>query len=73
MVSEESDKKDPFIPMRLTVRGEAGTGKSYINNTIVSYLCRMFGDNYVVHVLAPTGKAAFNVLGETLHRFAEID
>jgi hypothetical protein len=66
-------KKDPFIPLRLTVRGAAGTGKSYIINTIVSYLRRMFGDNDVVHVLAPTGIDAFNVLGETLHRFAGID
>jgi hypothetical protein len=70
---EESDKKDPFIPLRLTVRGAAGTGKSYIINTIVSYLCSMFDDNDVVHVLSPTGIAAFNVLGETLHRFAGID
>jgi hypothetical protein len=73
MVWEESDKKDPFIPLRLTVRGVAGTVKSYIINTIVSYLRRMFGDNDVAQVLAPTGIADFNVLGETLHRFAGID
>jgi hypothetical protein len=73
MVWEESDKKDQFIPLMLTVRGAADTGKSFIINTIVSYLHRMFGDNDVVHVLAPTVIAAFNVLGETLHRFAGID
>jgi hypothetical protein len=73
MVWEESDKKDQFVPLRLTVRGTAGTGKSYIINTLVSYLRRMFGENDVVHVLAPTGISAFNVLGETLHRFAGID
>jgi hypothetical protein len=28
MVWEESDKNDPFILLRLTVRGAAGTGKS---------------------------------------------
>jgi hypothetical protein len=33
----------------------------------------MFDDNYVVHVVASTGMAAFNVLGETLHRFAGLD
>jgi hypothetical protein len=64
---------DPFIPLRLTVRGAAGTGKSFIINTIVSYLRRMFDDNDVVHVLAPTGIAAFNVLEEKLHRFSGID
>jgi hypothetical protein len=57
-----SEKKDPYIPLRLTVRGASGTGKSYIINTLVSYLRRMFGDNDVVHVLAPTGIAAFNIL-----------
>jgi signal recognition particle GTPase len=73
MVWEESDKKDPVIPLRLAMMGAAGTGKSYIINKIVSYLRRMFGDNNVVHVLSPTCIAAFNVLGETLHRFAGID
>jgi hypothetical protein len=73
MVWEESDKKDPFIPLRLTVRCTAGTGKSYIINRIVSYLRRMFGDNDVVQVLAPTGITAFNVLGEILNRFSGID
>jgi hypothetical protein len=48
MVWEESDKKDPFIPLRLTVRGASGTGNSYIINTIVSYLRRIFGENDVV-------------------------
>jgi hypothetical protein len=33
----------------------------------------MFDDNDVVRVVAPTGMAAFNVLGGTLHRFAGLD
>jgi hypothetical protein len=33
----------------------------------------MFDDNDVVHVVAPTGMVVFNVLGETLHRFAGLD
>jgi hypothetical protein len=33
----------------------------------------MFDDNDVVHVVAPTGMASLNVLGETLHRFAGLD
>jgi hypothetical protein len=48
-------------------------GGTFIINTIVSYMIRMFDDNYVVHVIAPTGMAAFNVLGETIHRFACLD
>jgi hypothetical protein len=70
---EAGDQKYKFVPLILTVRGAAGTGKSFIINTIVSYMRHMFDDNDAVHVVAPTGMAAFNVLGETLHRFAGLD
>jgi hypothetical protein len=33
----------------------------------------MLDDSDGVHVVAPTGMAAFNVLGETLHRFVGLD
>jgi hypothetical protein len=70
---EASGKKSKFVPLRLTVCGAAGTGKSFIIDTIVSYMRRMFDDHDVVHVAAPTGMAAFNVPGKTLHRFAGLD
>jgi hypothetical protein len=70
---EAGDQKSKFVLLRLTVCGAAGTGKSFIIYTIVSYMIRMFDDNDVVQVVAPTGMSAFNVLGETLHRFAGID
>jgi hypothetical protein len=60
---EADDQKSKFVPLRLTVRGAAGTGKRFISNTIVSYMIRMFDDNDVVHVVAPTVMEAFNVLG----------
>jgi hypothetical protein len=47
--------------------------KNFIINTIGSYLRQMFEDNDVFHVVAPTRMDAFNVLGETLHRFAGLD
>jgi septin family protein len=62
-----------FLPLKLMVRGSAGTGKSVIINTIVSYMRRVFDDNDVVHAVAPTGMEAFNVLGGTLHKFAGLD
>jgi hypothetical protein len=68
---EAGDQNSKFVPLRLTVRGATGTGKSFIINAIVSYMRRMFDDNHVVNVISPTGMASFNVLGETLHRFAE--
>jgi hypothetical protein len=70
---QAGDQNSKFVPLRLTVRGAAGTGKSFIINTIVSYMRCMFDDNDVVHVVAPNGMAAFNVLWETLHRFAGLD
>jgi hypothetical protein len=68
-----NDQKSKFVPLRLMVRGAAGTRKSFIINTIVSYMIRIFDDNDLVHVVAPTGMAAFNVLGGTLHRFVGLD
>jgi hypothetical protein len=70
---EAGDQNSKCVPLRLTVRGTAGMGKSFIINTIVSYMRCMFDDNAVVHVVAPTGMAVFIVLGETLHEFAGLD
>jgi hypothetical protein len=60
---EAGDQNSKFVPLRLTVRGATGMGKSFIIKTIVSYMRRMFDDNDMVHVLAPTGMATLNVLG----------
>ena len=55
--------------MRMTVSGEGGTGKSFVIKCIVSHLRRLVPDNDIVHILAPTGTASFNVGGETIHDF----
>lgn len=47
----------------LFITGKAGTGKS----TLLSYFCRTTEKQPVV--LAPTGVAALNVKGQTIHRF----
>jgi hypothetical protein len=65
-------KKTKFLPLRLTVRGAAGTGETFIINAIVSYMRRMFDDNDVFHVVSPTGMASFNVWGG-LHIFGGLD
>jgi hypothetical protein len=46
---EASDQKTKFLPLRLTVRGAAGMGKSFITKSIFSYIRRMFYENDVVH------------------------
>ena len=70
-LSERGTSKS-FKPLRLTIMGAAGTGKSVLINTLVTVLRKMFGLNDVVHVAAPTGTAAFNVGGETLHRLFSV-
>jgi hypothetical protein len=61
-----------FKPLRMTIMGAVGTGKSVLINTLVTVLRVMFDDNDVVHVAAPIGTAAFNMGGETLHRMFSI-
>jgi hypothetical protein len=50
-----------FKPLRMTINGSGGCGKSVIINTIVTVMRKMFKNNDVVKVVAPTGTAAFNV------------
>jgi hypothetical protein len=65
--------KTKFKPLRMILNGSGGTGKSVLINTLVTILRQMFNDNGVIHITAPTGAAAFNVNGETLHHFLEIN
>lgn len=52
---------------RLTVAGGAGSGKSTWINTLVACVRKMFPDDDTVSVFAPTGNAAFNAGGQTIH------
>jgi PIF1-like helicase len=54
--------------LRLTVSGVAGSGKSTWVNTLVSSVRKLIPNNDVISVFAPTGSAAFNAGGQTLHR-----
>ena len=56
-----------FEPLRCTINGQGGTGKSVLLNTLVSVLRRFSSSNNVVFAAAPTGTAAFNVNGQTIH------
>jgi hypothetical protein len=47
--------------------GFGGTGKSFIINTIISIVQKVTQQNDTIQVGAPTGAAAFNVQGSTLH------
>ena len=53
---------------RITVCGVAGSGKSTWINTLVTILRKMFECKESVFVFGPTGSAAYNAGGETIHR-----
>ena len=63
-----SNRKTKFKPLRLTIQGVAGSGKSVIIRTIAKIIRDMFKCHDTVLVAAPTGTAAFNIGGETIHR-----
>ena len=67
---KQTGKNCGYKPLRLTISGAGGTGKSFIIQCIVSHIRQMTKDNDSVHVLAPTGNAAFNIQGLTIHNFA---
>jgi hypothetical protein len=56
-----------YKPLQTTVMGCGGTGKSFIINTIISIVRNMTQMNDTVKVGAPSGAAAYNVQGSTLH------
>ena len=64
---------DPsYKPMRATIMGCGGTGKSYIINTIIDMIRTLTSSNDTVQIAAPSGAAAYNVQGSTLHNLLGI-
>ena len=66
--TNDPDLAQSFHPMRMTIRGSAGAGKSFLIKSLANSIREIFGERGVVHIVAPTGAAAYNVGGETLHR-----
>ena len=64
----EWDGNRKFWPLRLTVRGKPGTGKSVVIKTIRNICYHMFSMDSCVQICAPTGGAAYNAGGQTCHR-----
>ena len=69
LLSHKSPRPDPFY---LFLTGGAGVGKSHLVRTIVQTVSRLLSRNNQAqekHILvtAPTGAAAYNISGHTLH------
>ena len=58
-----------FEPLRLTICGVAGSGKTVYINTLVSMIRRIFQNKDSVVVCAGTGSAAYNAGGVTFHSY----
>jgi hypothetical protein len=64
---------DPsYRPLRATIMGCGGTGKSYVINTIISMIRKLTSCNNSVQIAAPSGAAAYNVQGSTIHRLLRV-
>ena len=64
---------DDYKPLRATVMGMGGCGKSMVINTIISIIVKLTKCNDTVKVAAPSGNAAWNVRGCTLHSLLKIN
>jgi hypothetical protein len=64
--------EESYIPFRATVVGCGGSGKSYIINTILTIVRKMTKRNTTILAGAPSGAAAYNVQGSTLHHLLGI-
>ena len=62
-----TDSARAFTPLRMTLCGVAGSGKSTLINTLVTIIRKVTQMTNSVYVCGPTGLAAFNAGGETCH------
>ena len=67
--SSDVNKARSFKPLYLTVQGCAGSGKSFFIKCLVNTVREVLGEKNVIHVVGPTGAAAWSVGGrQTMHR-----
>lgn len=64
---------EDYLPLRGTITGMGGCGKSLVINTIIAIVRKLTDSNSTVQVAAPSGSAAYNVKGCTLHSLLGIN
>src|SRR5277367_5307681 len=80
IIVEKLFERKSSEPLRMFISGSAGTGKSYLLNTIRDLIIYNYYKKEVINydingskspsllVLAPTGVAAININGKTIHK-----
>ena len=53
--TDDQTAAQAYKPLRITVKGSAGSGKSFLIKAIANTVRTMFDDQDVVHISAPTG------------------
>ena len=71
-IANSPELQEIFTPLRMTLCGVAGSGKSTLINTLVTAIRKITKKTNSVYVCGPTGSAAFNAGGETCHRLFNI-
>ena len=66
-IANSPKMQENFTPLRMTLCGVAGSGKSTLINTFVTAIRKITGKTNSVYICGPTGTAAFNAGGETCH------
>ena len=70
---EDNECSCDIKPMRMFVSGVGGTGKSFLIEAIKALVISIWpSDTLVCAVAVPTGLAAFNVGGTTIHRLFQL-
>ena len=70
---EDNECSCDIKPMRMFVSGVGGTGKSFVIEAIKALVNSLWPlDTLVCAIAAPTGLAAFNVGGTTIHRLFQL-
>jgi hypothetical protein len=72
-LAKTPELQETFKPLRMTLSGVAGSGKSTLINTLVTAIRKITGKTNSVYVVGPTGSAAFNAGGVTCHRLFNIN
>ena len=75
MSSDNDVKIDDIQPLRMFISGVGGTGKLFLIETIkcfVDSLWKAKPGELLCAIVAPTGLAAFNVGGLTIHRLFQL-